>query len=143
MKVRKSYRRISVKDVCVEELLDRGLLSGECGTTVGLDIAKKELVVVIRWGDGTFERPWSVGNPDEIELLVVLLRRVALPVAIQRDQGNLPGGVVVQDRLIVKRQSNHRKAKIIDRGFGEFLDKAAQFIAEITDPAAAKAGKGV
>jgi len=77
MKVRKSYRRISVKDVCVDELLDRGLLSGERGTTVGLDIAKKELVVVIRWGDGKFERPWGVGNPDEIELLVGLLQRVA------------------------------------------------------------------
>jgi len=77
MKVRKSYRRISVKDVCVEELLDRGLLSGELGTAVGLDIAKKEIVVVIRWGDGRFERPWSVDNPDEIELVVTLLQRVA------------------------------------------------------------------
>ncbi len=77
MKVRKSYRRVSVKDVCVEELADRGLLYGERGTTVGLDIAKKEIVVVVRWGNGKFERPWSVGNPDEIELLVTLLQRVA------------------------------------------------------------------
>lgn len=77
MKVRKAYRRISVKDVCIEELLDRGLLFGEAGTVVGLDIAKKEIVVVIRWGNGKFERPWSVGNPDGIGLLIALLQRVA------------------------------------------------------------------
>lgn len=77
MKVRKAYRRVSVKDVCVEELVDRGLMSGDVGTTVGLDIAKKEIVVMIRWGDGKFERPWRVGNPDEIDVLIPLLQRVA------------------------------------------------------------------
>ena len=143
MKVRKSYRRISVKDVCVEELLDRGLLSGECGTTVGLDIAKKELVVVIRWGDGTFERPWSVGNPDEIELLVVLLRRVARVV----DGGLRMGmestgtyGEAVRRALTLAHLEVQRVSGKAVRDYAEIFDgvpsqhdgKDAAMIAELT-----------
>lgn len=77
MKVKKSYRRVSVKDVCVESLVDQALLFGEQGTCVGLDIAKKEIVVVVRWGNASFERPWSAGNPNEIELLIELLQRLS------------------------------------------------------------------
>jgi transposase len=73
MSVKRNYRRSSVKDVCTESLRETAIAKGAAGTTVGLDVAKHEIVAVIRWPDGSFERPWSVGNPNEIGRLVECL----------------------------------------------------------------------
>jgi transposase len=45
--------------------------------TVGLDIGKCVVHCVLRWQDGTFERPWKAQNPGELRTLVVVLRKVA------------------------------------------------------------------
>ena len=73
MSTKRNYRRVKVNKVCVESLKDLALSHGGVGTTVGLDVAKAEIVVVVRWPSGDFERPWSVVNPNEIGLLVDLL----------------------------------------------------------------------
>lgn len=73
MSVKRIYRRVKINKVSIESLKEIAVLKGEAGTTVGLDVAKHEIVVVIRWCDGSFERPWSVSNPSEIALLVELL----------------------------------------------------------------------
>ena len=71
---RRAYRSTTVKKVAVERVLE----SAPGGDVhVGLDIGKFEIFTVIRWGDGTFERPWKVKNPTEIVLLVSLLRVLA------------------------------------------------------------------
>ena len=70
MSSRRMYRRVSVNQIELESLKERSIESGGSGTCVGLDIAKSEIVVVVRWGSGTFERPWSVKNPSEIGLLI-------------------------------------------------------------------------
>jgi len=64
------YRRIKVKQVSLDTLREKAIFNGGSGTAVGLDVAKSEIVAVVRWPDGSFERPWSIGNPTEIGLLV-------------------------------------------------------------------------
>jgi len=73
MPTKRNYRRLEVKNICRETLREIAILKGDSGTTVGLDVAKHEIVVVVRWADGSYERPWSVGNPSEIGLLIELL----------------------------------------------------------------------
>lgn len=41
-------------------------------STLGLDIAKHEIVACLRWDNSEFERPWTVVNPLEIKELVEL-----------------------------------------------------------------------
>lgn len=78
MRSSKSYRRVSVKDVCVASLLARASGKGDQVPVVGLDIGKAEIVAVVRWGQGDFERPWSVSNPSQIGLLIGLLQRLGV-----------------------------------------------------------------
>jgi transposase len=69
----RAYKRTNVKELNLEILRDRAVEYGNARTTVGLDIGKDEIVACARWGDDQFERPWSIGNPTQInELLVVL-----------------------------------------------------------------------
>lgn len=70
----RAYRRISVKNIELGWLRERGVEQGGRGTSVGLDIAKDEIVAVVRWPDEGFERPWSVRNPGELELLIARLQ---------------------------------------------------------------------
>ena len=74
MRKKRAYRSRDVKNVVLAEVLE----SGPPGAvTVGLDIGKKEVFAVVRFLDGTFERPWKVRNPSEIGTLVQLLRVMA------------------------------------------------------------------
>jgi len=41
---------------------------------LGIDVAKFELMAVLRWPDGSFQRPWRIGNPGEAGLLVEKLK---------------------------------------------------------------------
>lgn len=70
MSTKRNYRRVSVKEISVETLKETAIERGGCGTTVGLDVAKHEIVAVVRWPDSTYQRPWNVDNPGEIGLLV-------------------------------------------------------------------------
>ena len=73
---KRSYKRQSVNEISTDWLRDRAVGCGDAGTTVGLDVAKQEIVVCIRWADGWFERPWSVKNPTEIGSLIDLLQQL-------------------------------------------------------------------
>jgi transposase len=143
MKVRKSYRRVNVKDVCVESLADRALSCGEPGTAVGLDIAKKEIVVVIRWGNGEFERPWNVANPDEIGELIGLLQGVretidgGLPIGMESTgtYGEAIRHQLTLAKLDVQRVSGKAVsdyAEIFDGVPSQHDGKDAAIIAELT-----------
>lgn len=68
----RAYKRVSVNDVDRERLIDSAVEFGGLGTVLGLDIAKQEIVACLRWGIGSFERPWKIVNPKEIGLLVNL-----------------------------------------------------------------------
>ena len=73
MPTKRNYRRVKVNDISVTSLIETAIEKGDRGASVGLDVAKHEIVAVLRWANGSFERPWSVRNPDEIGLLIPLL----------------------------------------------------------------------
>jgi len=79
MSSKRIYRRVGVKEISIESLGETAnskRVEGSCRATVGLDVAKHEIVAVLRWSDGSFERPWNVSNPNEINLLIELLIRL-------------------------------------------------------------------
>ena len=63
----KAYRATRVNEVNWEQIA-RG--KEGLGVTLGIDVGKFDLLVVCRWADGRFERPWRVKNPWEIPTLV-------------------------------------------------------------------------
>src|SRR3954470_22081737 len=69
----KAYRATRVNEVNWEQIA-RG--KEGLGVTVGIDVGKFDLLVICRWADGRFERPWRVKNPWEIPALVGVLKRV-------------------------------------------------------------------
>jgi hypothetical protein len=69
----KAYRATRVNDVNWEQIA-RG--KEGLGVTLGIDVGKFDLLVVCRWADGRFERPWRVKNPWEIPTLVGVLRQI-------------------------------------------------------------------
>jgi transposase len=72
MVIKRAYKRVNVNDINREVLINSAVECGDLGTVLGLDIAKQEIVACLRWGNGSFERPWKVVNPKEIGILVEL-----------------------------------------------------------------------
>lgn len=73
MRARRTYRAKPVKQVNLESV--SGGQGGQA-VQVGFDVGKHEVLTVLRWADGQFERPWLAKNPEEIGDLVGLLARV-------------------------------------------------------------------
>jgi transposase len=71
---RRAYRSTAVKKVDLEKVLEAAPVGD---VHLGMDIGKGEIFTVIRWADGTFERPWKAKNPTEIGELVAVLRALA------------------------------------------------------------------
>src|SRR4051794_20455167 len=69
----KAYRATRVNEVNWEQIA-RG--KEGLGVTVGIDVGKFDLLVICRWADGRFERPWRVKNPWEIPTLMGVLKQV-------------------------------------------------------------------
>jgi len=74
MQKSRAYRATSVKQISVERVVN----SRPAGAAhVGLDVGKEEIYAVVRWSDGTFERPWKAQNPAEVGILVGMLLKVS------------------------------------------------------------------
>jgi len=71
---KKAYQSVPVKSVLVAPVVQR-LASGPL--FVGLDIAKAEVLAVVRDQNANFEHPWKVRQPDEIGELVERLKALA------------------------------------------------------------------
>lgn len=74
MNKRKAYRATNVNNVRIEEIMRTA--AGR-RVMVGMDVGKYEVLGVLRWTDGEFERPWKVKNPSEIGFLAEQLRSLA------------------------------------------------------------------
>jgi transposase len=134
---RRAYGALAVKDVDVAKVLPGR--AGEA-VTVGVDAGKFELLVVSRWADGEFERPWRVGNPLEIPLLVGRLRELGqgrkLIVAVEASgtygdalrQALADGGIAVQ-RVSGKASKDY--AEIFDGVPSQHDGKDAAIVAEL------------
>jgi transposase len=70
----KAYRSTEVKNVDLEFVIAK---AGSGPVWVGVDVGKESAFVVVRFSDGSFDRPWKVRNPSEIEFLVSLLVRLS------------------------------------------------------------------
>jgi hypothetical protein len=71
---RRACRATDVKDVQLEEVLKRAPAGA---VTVGADIGKEAIYGVLRFSDGTFQRPWKAENPEEVATLVGVLRALS------------------------------------------------------------------
>jgi transposase len=70
---RRAYRATGVNDVKWDQI---ALKKEGLGVTLGVDVGKFDALVVCRWADGRFERPWRVKNPREIRTFMALTKRV-------------------------------------------------------------------
>ena len=134
---RKAYRSTEVKQVRLELVLR---VAPPGPVTVGLDVGKFEIYVVVRWADGTFERPWKVANPSEVEFLVGVLRVLAVArvvmVAMESTgtygdalRGKLSAAGLVLQRVGGKAASDY--AEIFDGVPSQHDGKDAAVIAEL------------
>jgi transposase len=137
MQKRRAYRATDVKDVAVKKLL---AIAPAGAVTVGLDVGKFEIYAVVRWKDGSFERPWKAQNPAEIERLVGVLRELAaarpLIAALESTgtYGDALRGKMAQAGLAAHRvggKAAHDYAEIFDGVPSQHDGKDAAVIAEL------------
>jgi len=78
------YSLVDVNEIRVDLLTEHR--AGQAAT-LGIDVAKNELVACLVWPDRTFERPWRVKSPGEVRLLVARLielkQRCSVVVAME------------------------------------------------------------
>jgi len=91
----KPYSSMSVKSV------EASVLAAEHrgqACVLGIDVAKFELMGVLRWPDGRFQRPWRIANPGEVGLLVEKLEalRSSCPVTVAMESSGTYGDAVRQ-----------------------------------------------
>lgn len=134
---RKAYAGVPVKQVDVEKLL-----AGREGqvAVVGNDVSKHELLVVLRWPDEHFERPWRVKNPSEIKELVALLQRIKErgPVRVALEPSGTYGDALRQaladaefETHRVGTKAAHDYAEVFDGAPSQLDGKDAAVVAEL------------
>jgi transposase len=79
MQKSRAYRATNVKGVSLERVIQNGPAGA---VSVGLDVGKEEIYAVMRWSDGTFERPWRALNPSEVPVLVEMLGKIGASRAL-------------------------------------------------------------
>jgi hypothetical protein len=89
------YASVSVKSVEIESW-STSRAGQAC--VVGVDVAKFELMAVLRWPDGAFQKPWRIINPDEIGLLIALLEKLhsSCPVTVAMESSGTYGDALRQ-----------------------------------------------
>ena len=134
---REAYRTVAVNRVLIDSLVaDRR----EVSAVVGIDVAKSELIGVVRWSDGRFERPWKAENPGEIRDLIQRLEWLAkgrsLTVAMESTgtYGDALRQALTDAKLEVRRVSGkavHDYAEIFDGVPSQHDGKDAAIVAEL------------
>ena len=139
----KPYAWVNVKDVNLPKLLKE--LQGR-DLWVGIDVAKEHLLVVLSWGEQLFARPWRVNYPEQLGLLVQMLKTLAegrkLTVAIEPTGSYadpLRWALTMAKLAVVRIESkaSHDYAEIFDGVPSQHDGKDAAALAEL-----ARHGKG-
>ena len=111
-----------------------------CRATVGIDVGKEDLFVMLRWEDGTFIGPWHARNTTGIrgivELMVSLARGRKLIVAMEPTgtYGDVLRYALTQAGLNVHRvqgKASHDYAEIFDGVPSQHDRKDAAVVAEL------------
>lgn len=134
---REAYRTVDVKQVSIESLVaDKPAL----GAVVGIDVAKKESLAVVRWPSGDFERPWRTKTPEEVPVLVARLRDLAQgrPLLVAMESTGTYGDALRQaltdaglDVHRVSGKAVHDYAEIFDGVPSQHDGKDAAIVAEL------------
>ena len=138
---KRAYRRIDVKKVPVAALMALAA-AHQGGAVVGLDIGKAEIVACLRWRSGAFERPWSVANTGQIDLLVerLLALKEACGGLIAGMESTGTYGEAVRRALTLAGIETHRISGKSTADYQEIFDgvpsqhdgKDAAIVAELT-----------
>lgn len=142
MGTKRTYKRINVKQIDLEQLRDRAIQHGNSGTSVGLDIGKGEVVVCVRWPNGEFERPWSVANTSQIGMLLErleLLKEVCGSLTVGMESTGTYGEAVrramTESGIVVHRVSGKATSdyqEIFDGVPSQHDGKDAAIVSELT-----------
>lgn len=91
----KPYSSVSVKSVDVSMWV-KAHAGQAC--VLGVDVAKFELMGVVRWPDGSFQKPWRIVNPDELSVLIGKLRELhaSCPVTVALESSGTYGDALRQ-----------------------------------------------
>lgn len=139
----RAYRATGVNEVKWEQIA-RG--KEGLGVTWGVDVGKFDVLVVCRWANGHFERPWRVKNPREISTLAALAQRVHAErkLAVAMESSGTYGDALRQalsDKGIeiqrVSGKAAHDYAEVFDGVPSQHDGKDAAVVAEL-----AALGKG-
>jgi transposase len=137
MKKSKAYRATAVNRVDAARV---GQEHPGQPVTVGLDIGKYRILVVARWPDAQFERPWLVDNPEQLPDLLAVLRQLgqshALTVALEPSgtYGDPVRQALTEAGLTVQRVSPkaaHDYAEVFDGVPSQHDGKDAAVVAEL------------
>jgi transposase len=110
------------------------------GAEVGIDVGKFDLRAVLRWRDGSFERPWKVANPAGLAALVSLLKRLSerMPLRVALEPSGTYGDSLRQALsdagLAVERigpTASHDYAEVFDGVPSQHDGKDAAVVAEL------------
>jgi len=72
---KRAYSSVNIMHVDWAKILESR--AGQAAV-LGADVGKHEVMLSLRWADGTFERPWSVENPGQVPAVVdAVVRRLA------------------------------------------------------------------
>src|SRR5882724_114078 len=134
---KKAYSSSAVNEVRLESILD-----GRFGdpVDVGCDIHKEVIWVMLRWGNGDFEKPWRVGNPSELPVLRDLLvqlaegRRMRLGMEPTGTYGDPLRQLLADAGLTVQRvgtKASHDYAEVFDGVPSQHDAKDAAVVAEL------------
>lgn len=137
MQTKRSYRAKEINVVSVSSIVaDRE----GCRGSVGIDVGKDDLFVMLRWEDGKFAGPWHAQNTTGIrgivEFLVLLARGRKLIVAMEPTgtYGDALRYALTQGGLNVhqvKGKASHDYAEILDGVPSQHDRKDAAVVAEL------------
>ena len=140
---RRAYRATGVNEVNWEQIAHgKDGLDG----TLGVDVGKFDMLVVCRWADERFERPWRVKNPQEIPTLAALAKQVQadrnLVVAMESSgtYGDTLRQALTDNGIEIQRvggKAAHDYAEVFDGVPSQHDGKDAAVVAEL-----AALGKG-
>jgi transposase len=134
---KRTYRAQEINKACVARIVkDRE----GCAATVGIDVGKDDLFLVVRWPDGMWSGPWHARNTSEIRAVVELLVNVArgrrLVVALEPTgtYGDALRYALTQAGLTVHRvqgKAAHDYAEVFDGVPSQHDRKDAAIVAEL------------
>jgi hypothetical protein len=119
VKRKNPYSLVDVNEVSIP-VLARGRLGQKA--SVGVDVAKAELVVCVVWPDRVFERPWRCKSPEQLRLLISRLLELKehCPVTVAMESSGTYGDAFRQglnDAGIIVERVNAKAVKDDSEGF--------------------------